>query len=1010
MTEELKVKLTVDTSGVNSALSKVKNSFKTVSSAGSGAAGASEKMEASMEQVQQSLEKIKNLNAFELLSKGIDRVNVDLTDMTGHIKNAFAALNKNSKLYKTWGVEWEGMGEGFEMFKLNLKEAKDSFKEMGKEARNTLDEIIPRGAQKAVAVLLTVYATVKTVGAAIRNSFNVAAEVKNLVNEANKLNMSAKAYQEWAYILERQGVGADKLADFMKTLADEQNAVREGSEDIIAAFAKIGISAQEAASMSQEQLFKKVVKNLQNVEDQTQKVSIAYKIFGEDAAELNNVINLTNAETASLANNLYLLGGAMSESLIQKSTALSSAVSSLKTAWTGLTYTLAELFMPIITKIVNWLTKAIAVINMFLRTIFGLELTPSSTATEGATGGMNAYTESVESATAAVNKLKRVTMGFDELNIVRDPNTASDSNIAGGTGVPNFSVGEGLDDSMLNPDKFGLGKIRDWFETYKNTIQDITTWSLIGIGAIGAVLCLLHGNWAGALAFAAMAGIGFAVGNVEDGTFDRLRAKFEEMNLGFVPIAMTGIGAIGAVIALLMGNIPAAIGLATMAGIGFSLSGGTDGIKSFLSTYESDIKALVLPSMVGIGAVGAVLALMFGNIPAAIALGAMAGIGFALSNSSNISDFVSRYASELSSVRDACMVAIGMLGVVMCMLTGNIPGALIFAAIGGIALANITTGGTFYEDAIGAIQSAWGSLSKWFNTSVKPVFTKEYWYNIFEPMRQATAEKFEAAKQKIIEKWNFIKNWFNQSVKPKFTLAYWNSVFESVRQAAATKFEETKKKIQEKWENIRVWFNQTVKPKLTLSYWQGLFENVRKGAALKLQEVRKSIEGIWANITTWFRTKVSKVFTINYWKTKFESIKSGFRTGFNGIIAIAEKAVNNIIAKINTLSWKIPSWVPSVGNKSFGFNFKSIKIPRLATGGIAVSSTLANIGENGREAVLPLDRNTEWMDRLADKIAARNNTPSKIVLKVGEREIGWAAINGINQVTKQTGGLQLQLV
>ena len=82
----------------------------------------------------------------------------------------------------------------------------------------------------------------------------------------------------------------------------------------------------------------------------------------------------------------------------------------------------------------------------------------------------------------------------------------------------------------------------------------------------------------------------------------------------------------------------------------------------------------------------------------------------------------------------------------------------------------------------------------------------------------------------------------------------------------------------------------------------------------------------------------------------------------------------------------------------------------MATGGIAVSSTLANIGENGREAVLPLDRNTEWMDRLADKIAARNNTPSKIVLKVGEREIGWAAINGINQVTKQTGGLQLQLV
>jgi hypothetical protein len=81
----------------------------------------------------------------------------------------------------------------------------------------------------------------------------------------------------------------------------------------------------------------------------------------------------------------------------------------------------------------------------------------------------------------------------------------------------------------------------------------------------------------------------------------------------------------------------------------------------------------------------------------------------------------------------------------------------------------------------------------------------------------------------------------------------------------------------------------------------------------------------------------------------------------------------------------------------------------LATGGIATRSVLANIGENGREAVLPLDNNTGWMDKLADRIASRNGTPTKIVLKVGERELGWATINGINQITKQTGELQLVL-
>lgn len=44
-------------------------------------------------------------------------------------------------------------------------------------------------------------------------------------------------------------------------------------------------------------------------------------------------------------------------------------------------------------------------------------------------------------------------------------------------------------------------------------------------------------------------------------------------------------------------------------------------------------------------------------------------------------------------------------------------------------------------------------------------------------------------------------------------------------------------------------------------------------------------------------------------------------------------------------------------------------LPALATGGITTRPTTALIGEAGREAVLPLENNTEWMDVLANKIA-----------------------------------------
>ncbi len=75
----------------------------------------------------------------------------------------------------------------------------------------------------------------------------------------------------------------------------------------------------------------------------------------------------------------------------------------------------------------------------------------------------------------------------------------------------------------------------------------------------------------------------------------------------------------------------------------------------------------------------------------------------------------------------------------------------------------------------------------------------------------------------------------------------------------------------------------------------------------------------------------------------------------NGIIEIFESGVNFIISMLNHLHWDIPDWVPLVGGKSFGFAISPMHISRLANGGLATKSTLANIGEGEyQEAVLPL--------------------------------------------------------
>jgi phage-related protein len=132
----------------------------------------------------------------------------------------------------------------------------------------------------------------------------------------------------------------------------------------------------------------------------------------------------------------------------------------------------------------------------------------------------------------------------------------------------------------------------------------------------------------------------------------------------------------------------------------------------------------------------------------------------------------------------------------------------------------------------------------------------------------------------------------------------------------------------------------------------------------------------------------------------------------NNFLSAIGSGLNSVINAINGISITIPSWVPKYGGKSFGANLDTVnipQIPKLAEGGIVDRATLAMIGERGREAVVPLENNTAWMDKLVDKFLSRSNGPSKIVLMLDGKELGWANINSINNITRQTGALQLVL-
>lgn len=297
-------------------------------------------------------------------------------------------------------------------------------------------------------------------------------------------------------------------------------------------------------------------------------------------------------------------------------------------------------------------------------------------------------------------------------------------------------------------------------------------------------------------------------------------------------------------------------------------------------------------------------------------------------------------------------------------------------------------GAPFVKEAKTALQGIRDTIQKLYDEVIKPVWDKlvsaltELWQQHLKPLWDNLVEAVLEIQTNLLLIWNKtlkpIVDWLIAKLAPKVTEIV-NKIIDKVKYILAT-------------------VSDVVNGAITIirgivNVITGVFTKDWKKAWEGVKQIFKGIfDSLWAVV-----------------KVPLNAVIGGINTMIGGIV----KGVNVAIRAMNKLSIKVPDWVPEFGGKTFGFNIKELsapKIPALATGGIVVSETLARIGEGGKkEAVLPLEQNNQWMDMLADKIAARNSAPSRIVLMLDKRELGWANINSINDITKQTGTLQLTL-
>lgn len=171
--------------------------------------------------------------------------------------------------------------------------------------------------------------------------------------------------------------------------------------------------------------------------------------------------------------------------------------------------------------------------------------------------------------------------------------------------------------------------------------------------------------------------------------------------------------------------------------------------------------------------------------------------------------------------------------------------------------------------------------------------------------------------------------------------------------------------IREFFRNLGEWMEGTFGFK-----WKNVFETVKNAVKAfrdYIGPIISSVQVIFMGLANF----IGGVFSGN-WRRAWFGVRQIFEGIVSGLGAIFKAPLNFMIDGINKFlsgigKVKIPDWVPGVGGKGFSIP----KIPRLAKGGIVSASTIANIGEAGTEAVIPLQRNTQGLDMIAEKISER---------------------------------------
>ena len=582
--------------------------------------------------------------------------------------------------------------------------------------------------------------TINTDVSGTASANNFVSKIKNADDYKNKLeqvkNRMLEIEQETAKLAAEKGIDStealkankeyQKLNKQYKALVDNADRFKRSS--------KGGFDAARDGAKSLGSSMKGIIKTMS-------KYTLA--IFGARSAffAVKNAIRQVLADNEQLNNTVTAMKGAFANALA-----------------------------PVIERVVYWLKYAFAYLNLFIKVLTGVDMVADYNAK-----ALNKQAEATAKTAKATKEANNQLAAFDEKNMLNDntSNTAddtSDSSSAALLELPDVSGGkfeeicEIIKKNLADIEAFAGGvliavglvllacgqipmgiaaiiagialeaaavsnseQMENSTKTMINTIMLIAGGALL---AIGIILCTAGQVPLGITAIAI--GVSLIVSAIAM-KVNEMPTEAKNMLLKIMAIAGVALLALGVILVLAAGQIPLGIALIA-AGAALLVTSMALAADQLPQEVRNVLQVIFLIASVAMLVLGIILLcsgvhLMLGV--ALLAAGAALLVTTIALNWSKLPEETQKTISIIAAIASAAML---VLGIVLCATGVALPLGIALIAAGAVGLVTVAV---LNKDAVANwVSDAWAKVKSFWNNSIKPIFTKEWWKKKFDTIKQ----------------------------------------------------------------------------------------------------------------------------------------------------------------------------------------------------------------------------------------------------------------------------------